>query len=148
MKRLSISLTAALALIVLCGGRADAACTISVTGVSFGSYDVFAAAPLDSTGTVTIECNKMLQVILTRGSSSSFTPRTMRSGALEILDYNLYLDAARTVIWGDGSSGTQLYSKSNSGNNAFSVTVYGRVPAGRDVSAGSYSDTVTVTMNF
>jgi spore coat protein U-like protein len=29
-----------------------------------------------------------------------------------------------------------------------SVTVYGRIPPGQDISAGSYSDTVTVVVNF
>ncbi len=67
----------------------------------------------------------------------------------EGLNYNLYLDAARTTIWGDGTGGTQVYSNANPPNNTnVTVTIYGRIPASQDVSAGSYTNTVTATINF
>jgi spore coat protein U-like protein len=42
-----------------------------------------------------------------------------------------------------------VYSISNPPNNTnVNLTVYGRVTAGQDVSAGSFSDTVTAVINF
>lgn len=126
-------------------------CTISATSVNFGTYNVFTGSATDSTGTITINCNNSAHnvvVTLSKGSSSTFSPRTMVNGS-ETLSYNLYRDAARTSIWGDGTGGTSTYTDNNPANGADTVvTVYGRVPAGQDVSAGSYSDTVSAVINF
>jgi len=143
---------AALSLIAPVGASAQApSCTISVTSVAFGSYNVFTATATDSTGSVTYRCNSTaanISVALSRGSSSTFSPRTMRKGA-EILQYNLYRNAARTNIWGDGTGGTSIYTRANPPNNRNVVLrIYGRVPAAQDVSAGSYTDTISATINF
>lgn len=131
---------------------ARAQCTISTTGVSFGNYDVFNAAPTDTTGSVTYNCllGIPVQINLTKGSAASFTPRTMTKGA-ETFAYNLYLDAARSTVWGDGTGGTSVYTRSLSLldiNSNIIVTIYGRIPARQDVSAGAYTDTVTAVINF
>jgi spore coat protein U-like protein len=146
-------LIAAIATMSLLGASAaDAApsCTISTTSVNFGSYNVFTGSATDSTGTITLDCNggaHDIIVTLSKGASASFNPRTMLKGS-EALSYNLYRDAARTSIWGDGSGGTATYTNPNPPNAPFNLTVYGRVPAGQDVSAGVYSDTVSAVVNF
>ena len=76
------------------------------------------------------------------------SPRTLRKGS-EVLQYNLYRNAARTTIWGDGTGGTSVYSLANPPNNSnVNLTIYGRIPAQQDVSAGNYSDTVSAVINF
>jgi spore coat protein U-like protein len=126
-------------------------CTISATSVNFGNYNEFNGTNLDSTGRITYRCNATaanITIGLTKGLSSTFNPRLMSKGA-EVLGYNLYRNAARTNIWGDGTSGTAVYTRANPPNNSnVNVTVYGRVPAGQDVSAGTFSDTVTAVINF
>lgn len=73
---------------------------------------------------------------------------TMRMGS-EILNYNLYRDSTRSTIWGDGTGGSQTYTRSNPPlNQNINVNVFGRIPAGQDVSAGSYGATVTATIFF
>ena len=127
-----------------------AACTISTTPVSFGSYNVFSATPLDTTGTVTYRCGteRNIRITLNRGGAATFNPRRMLKGS-EALNYNLYRDAARTTIWGDGTGGTQVYSDANPPNNQnVTVNIFGRIPAGQDVTAGSYANTITATINF
>jgi spore coat protein U-like protein len=144
---------AVLALCVFAVSEATAAptCTISATSVNFGSYNVFTGSATDSTGTVTINCNGSAHnvvVALSKGASATYNPRTMVKGS-EVLSYNLFQDAARTSIWGDGTGGTATYTDANPANNTNVVlTVYGRVPAGQDVSAGAYSDTVSAVINF
>jgi spore coat protein U-like protein len=73
----------------------------------------------------------------------------MVSGADQLF-YNLYLDAARTIIWGDGTGGTQSFFIGNpQGNNQdLSVPMFGRIPASQNVKVGAYTDTVTVTLSF
>lgn len=131
--------------LLLCSAHSEAACTISTTSVNFGTYNVYSATPLDSTGTVTFRCgppDRNIVITLSRGSSATFNPRTLRMGA-EVLNYNLYRNAARTNIWGDGTGGTAVYSDVNPPNNTNVVlTVYARIPAGQDVSGGNYNDTI------
>ncbi len=131
--------------------EAQGTCKISTTPVSFGTYNVFATTPLDTTGSVTYRCVPPvtgITIVLSRGSSSTFSPRTLVKGT-ESLNYNLYLDAARTRIWGDGTGGTQVFSDPNPQNNQdVTVTIFGRILAGQDVSAGTYADTVTATITF
>ena len=88
-------------------------------------------------------------ITLDRGGAQSFQARRMVKGS-EPLFYNLYLDAARTVIWGDGSAGTQAFFARNPlGNNQdITVPLYGRIPARQDRSIGAYSDTIIVTLSF
>jgi spore coat protein U domain-containing protein, fimbrial subunit CupE1/2/3/6 len=127
------------------------ACTISATSVNFGTYNVFNGSDTDSTGTVTYRCNgsaRNITIGLTQGASASFNQRQMQKGS-ESLTYNLFTDASRTNIWGDGTGGTAVHSNGNPPNNTnVNLTVYGRVTAGQDVSAGSFSDTVTAVINF
>jgi spore coat protein U-like protein len=67
----------------------------------------------------------------------------------ELLGYNLFRDAARTTIWGDGTSGTSVYFDASPPKDTnVNVTVYGRVSAGQDVSAGTFADTISATINF
>jgi spore coat protein U-like protein len=126
-------------------------CTISVTSVNFGNYNVFSGTALDSTGTITYRCNATaanISIALSKGASSTYSPRVMRKGA-ESLQYNLYRNAARTNVWGDGTGGTAVYTRPNPPNNRdVNLTIYGRVPAGQDVSAGSFTDTIAATINF
>ena len=132
-------------------GRAEAACTISTTAVSFGTYDVFNGSATTSTGTITYKCGNAdhnITITVSTGSSGTFANRTMKKGA-ESLTYNLYRDAAFATVWGDGSGTTGTYQINNPPNNLnVNLTVYGRVLALQDVSAGSYSDTVIATVNF
>jgi spore coat protein U-like protein len=143
-------IAAVLMMWALCG-RAEAACTISTTAVSFGTYDVYNASATTSTGTITYRCagsDHNISVTISTGSSGTFANRTLKKTS-ENLTYNLYRDAAFATVWGDGSGTTATYQINNPPNNTdVNLTVYGRVQALQDVSAGSYSDTVIATISF
>lgn len=127
-------------------------CSVTTVGVAFGFYDVFSSTPLDSAGSVTIRCIGLgtgidpVSVSLSTGGSGSFQPRTLFRGP-DRMSYNLYLDAGRSQIWGDGTGGSLRYA-SASNNQPVTLTIFGRIPPGQDVSAGTYSDTIVVTVNF
>ena len=134
---------------VLGGGRAEAAkCTISTAPIVFGIYDVFNTAPLDTTGTLVYECNgaKNVSIGISRGQGT-VAARLLRKGT-EALGYNLFLDPTLSTIWGDGNGAGEMYYIRNPPNKPTTVPVYGRIPAGQDISAGTYADSVTVTVNF
>jgi spore coat protein U-like protein len=127
---------------------------VTVTGVSFGTYNVFAGGPLDSTGSVSFQCNpgaagSTVIVTFSAGSSGSFMQRDMLSGT-DQLRYNLYLDPTRTTVWGDGSGGSSTFSVTLPARGWSTITqsVYGRVTPGQNVGPGAYVDTITVTLNW
>jgi spore coat protein U-like protein len=153
MKKTSILSFLALLPLFAFAPRADAqSCTFSsISGVSFGSYDVLRALPTTATGTISISCkgtggSKLLVINLSTGSGT-FTNRTLRTGG-SVLNYNLYPDAVNSKPWGDGTGGTYQYSADPANISNTSLTVYGTILPGQDVGAGSYTDTITVTMSF
>ncbi|MEP7124646.1 MAG: spore coat U domain-containing protein [Byssovorax sp.] len=153
--KLLSSLGAALAVtLAVTGARATTSCSFTtVVGVAFGTYDVFSTSPLDSTGSVTVLCTGVgpsdtIVIDMSRGNASSFGPRQMLRGGTA-LDYNLFLDAARTTVWGDGTSGTSHYGPTMPPSGVgLTVPIYGRIPARQNAAAGAYSDTLVVTIVF
>lgn len=122
-----------------------ALCSFSATGVAFGSYDVFSNQSVDSTSNIAVTCDvsSSYSISLSPGGGS-YASRVMASGG-HTLNYNLYTDATRTVIWGDGTGSTATVNGSGiTGNH----TVYGRIPARQNVYVATYSDTITVTLSF
>jgi spore coat protein U-like protein len=135
------------------GIPAHAACLVSATGVNFGAYDVFAAAPRDTAGTVTVACdqNPPTDVTVSIGpspTSGGFQPRRMRHNTLpDRLDYNLFIAPSMGTVWGDGSAGTStVVLRRVNRNRPALTTIYGRIPPGQNVSVGAYTDTLTVTI--
>jgi spore coat protein U-like protein len=123
------------------------ACTLNVTGVNFGSYDVFSNSTLDSTGNIDVNCPNGVgySMALTAGGGN-YTQRVMSSG-VHRLNYNLYTAANRAVVWGDATSGTVTVNGTGIGVNV-NHGVYGRIPALQYVYPGSYSDIIIVELTF
>lgn len=140
-------------LCLILGNAAHAACRVTTTGLDFGAYDVFAAAPRDTAGTVTVGCdrNPPTDITISIGPSSTsggFNPRWMRHVTLpDRLDYNLFTSPSMGTAWGDGSAGTSTVQlRKVNRNRPVTTTIYGRVPPGQNVSVGVYTDSVTVTI--
>ena len=123
------------------------ACTLNVTGVNFGSYDVFSNSALDSTGNIDVNCPNGVgySMALTAGGGN-YTQRVMSSG-VHRLNYNLYTAANRAVVWGDAISGTVTVNGTGIGVNV-NHGVYGRIPALQYLYPGSYSDIIIVELTF
>ncbi len=124
---------------------AAATCTFTTASVLFGSYNVLATSPLDGTGTVSGHCSRSdpVTIALSAGDSGSTSQRYMKYGSAP-LDYNLYQTSAHSIIWGTGTSAlTSTFTTTTS-----TVTIYGRIPAQQDVSAGSYSDSIVATISY
>lgn len=125
----------------------SAGCTVSTTGINFGTYDVFSPVNEDITGTINVDCpmNTTYSIWLSSGSGT-FSSRAL-TNAGQILVYNLYLDPTHLTIWGDGSGGTGTFNGTGTGSN-IATPVYGRIPAAQNARVGSYTDVVTITVIF
>lgn len=135
-------------LVIAAASAARADCTFSVGALSFGAYDVFSPTPLDSATTITYSCTAPVTapvMSISAGAANGFSPRQMLSG-VHALGYNLFLDAARTLVWGDGTAGTSTYSCAL--GTGISVPLYGRIFPQQNLPAGTYADSLVVTIVF
>ncbi len=126
-------------------------CTVSTTALAFGSVDTISGSNVDSTGSLAIVCTNgttwAASAGVGSGSGASYANRRMTAGA-NLLNYNIYTTAARTIVWGNGTGGTGTIPGTGTGLTQ-AVTVYGRVNSGQtSVPAGSYADTVAVTVTY
>ncbi|PFH26549.1 Csu type fimbrial protein [Burkholderia sp. JKS000303] len=124
-------------------------CNISATNVSFGTSSVLSAT-LAATGSITAQCTNgdAWKIALNGGGSGNVTARQMqRSGGGGAIGYGLYLDAAHSTTWGDGTGGSSTATGVGTGASQV-VTVYGAVPAQTTPAPGNYSDTITATISF
>lgn len=132
-------------------------CSLSTTGLTFGSFDPIEQSPDDSTGIITVTCSvpegKMsasYQIQLTAGSSNNFTTRTMKSND-NVLNYNLYTDGSMSSVWGNNTGNSQAINDSyNTSTPSITknYTVYGRIFSPQSVAAGSYHDLITVVLVY
>lgn len=125
------------------------ACTVSATGASFGVFDPLENVAVDTTGTITVTCSPSASytIELSAGHAGTYSPRKMAGPGGRTLDYNLFRDASRTTVWGDGIGGTSTVDGSDDGSGS-SHTLYGTIPAGQNPYVGSYSDSISVTVVF
>ena len=135
---------------LLVSANVDAVCTITTLPVAFGTYDPASATPLDAAGSLEVTCTRGatgLTVDLAVGANAAgavTTTRALYDGVGEYLDYDLFTDNARTILFGAGVA----IADSTSSTIAQSVPVYGQMPAGQDAAVGLYTDTVLATINY
>lgn len=131
-------------------------CRIGVKPVNFGAYVPGSSTNVDANGEIRVRCRGEGK----KGQPSSYTlridggqtgnpaSRAMRSAAVNLF-YNLFSDATRFVIWGDGSAGSTPVTQFFSGRRYDKRhAVYGQVFAGQYPDTGSYADAPIVTIEF
>lgn len=136
-------------------------CKITTSGTfNFGNYDPVvanASAPLNVTtpAFISVNCNKntpSVWVGLDAGTNSSHAPagstRAASDGAGDYIGYDFYQDSAFTTLWGNTQATAPTIGPFTSAKTPVTATVYGQAPAGQDVPVGTYTDTITATVNF
>lgn len=126
-------------------------CSVQVSPVTLPAYNPLTSFDTQAHGTVTFRCTQSspITVLLGSGGSGSVATRRMMSGASQ-LNYNLFLDPAGQVIWGDGTGGSQFYSNTLPPSNVnVALPVYARIPARQTkTTPGVYKDDVVVTIIY
>jgi len=135
-------------------------CTIDVRPVSFGTYDSLAGSAVDAVGQVIYACGnfgasstaqgaKAIRIELETGVANTFQRHMSAGTGVDFLDYNLYLDATRRTIWGNGTNGTDVYVDTHPPNRTpVIVPVFGRISGMQDVPAGQYADSLLARIVF
>lgn len=127
-----------------------ASCDIIATDLAFGNYDPVAASNLDAETTLSVVCTNgtpyYVGMSLGDGSGASMATRRMtKTGGTQTLNYVLYQDTQRSVLW--GNTGADRLSGTGNGT-ASTLHLYGRVPMQQTAPAGAYTDTIVVTVSW
>ena len=144
-----LALCAMLALASI-GGAQARSCNASGS-LSFGVYDPQSTTDALTIGTVVVSCDgtfgAKLSLGVGSGAGASYPGgrRMTRSGGAETLVYNLYANSSRTLVFGDGTSGS--VTRNLSGRKTYNEPVWARIPARQlTVVPGTYLDTVVITI--
>jgi spore coat protein U-like protein len=136
----------------------QASCTVSVSAMNFGTGSAPLTAGVSTTATITALCTSSTPyaIGLDNGTYASGSQRRMYSSAAgAYVNYGLYLDSALMQPWGGATSattcsngaGTCYTAGVGTGSNQ-TISIYGNVPKQAAAKPGSYSDTVTVSLDY
>ena len=124
-----------------------ASCAVSAFPLSFGAQTALTSGVAAATSlSVTCTQGTGYTVALGAGTATGATTASRKmTGPGGALAYGLYRDLAHTANWGVNSP-SDTYAGTGNGA-AQSVPVYGLLPA-QPAAAGSYSDTIVVTLTY
>ncbi|OAM52346.1 hypothetical protein A7981_02355 [Methylovorus sp. MM2] len=138
--------------------HAIAICSVTATGPVIIYDPSDSGDNITGVGSVTVSCLILVQVTpvtyqiqmgLSPGNAN-YTNRTMKFSGNN-LNYNLYTNPARNIVWGNGSSGTSTRGDSIAGLlgvTAIPYDIYARIPAHQSVTAGVYTDTLNILIVY
>lgn len=152
MKNSSKRIFCLLGSLLLLSGTGSAAlaasCTVSTTSINFGNYDVFSNTAASTTGTVTVLCSPAgspYTIELNSGLHGTINQRYLAlAGGTDSMPYGVFTDPVFSTNWGDGTGNSVTVSGTSPDPNQ----IYAQISAGQDVSAGSYTDMITVSVSF
>jgi spore coat protein U-like protein len=127
-------------------------CTVSAFSINFGTYEPVVTnktVPLDSSTTINVYCTKGTagSVALDNGVNFSGGNRRMKSAAGAFMTYEIYKDAGYSTVWNTvGVNSATSTNKTIPLGGGF--IAYGRIPAGQDLAAGGYSDTLQAIVTY
>jgi spore coat protein U-like protein len=122
-------------------------CTVSATTLDFGTIGLL-TANTPGTSQIGVQCanRSAYSIGLNQGlNGATINTREMALGA-NLIGYQLYSNSPRTVVWGN-TVGTNTIAGTGNGS-VQNLTVYGSVPAQTTPAAGTYTDTITVTVTY
>lgn len=141
-------------------GRAGACVGVNVSTqtLDFTRYEPLSGQPAQAEVELEVECFFLLPInvvssllTLSLDGGISGNRQMTREGGGASLAYGVFRDAARLQTWGSGEGSTisNLFSfVLGSLSSIRRITGFASIPAGQDVPAGIYSDSLTVTVEF
>ena len=128
-------------------------CLISNGTLSFGNYDPTASSALNGSTTVTLTCTPgssyNIGMGLGNGSGATTALRQMTlGGGSATMGYELFQDSGYSVAWGTTISTNTEAGTTSASSLTNTINVYGQIPANEVAAAGSYADSVTMTVTY
>jgi spore coat protein U-like protein len=136
--------------------QASVSCSVTNAALAFPAYETFGSAPTDSIGSVNLNCTNLgpastpgESVVLKIGAGNgTVTDRRMANGSAT-LRYGIFADASRSQNWSDGFDAPSKPTGplAANGSTTLSFPMYGRIQPLQNVPAGSYSDSLLLTVS-
>ncbi len=140
---------AALCLLASVGAQAQNCNITASSPMLFGTYNPLSFTDHQAQTSVSVRCIALanIRVLLGPGLTGNVSDRNMQRNGVN-LPYGLYIDAARTTPWGNGTGGTSVVTRFVFFISDFTLPIYGSIPARQNIPVGFYSDSVTVQFQF
>ena len=140
----------------------NATCTMSNTDLDFGDYDatgVNVTADLTATATISTTCTSGTNGVISMSggshvlfcTSSKCHRQMANQDETSFLRYNIYTNESLSwgSVWSDNTSATNEVVQVIGSGVSQNTTVYGEITKNqRNAAAGSYTDTITITLNY
>ena len=142
------------ALLCVAGPAQAINCRIWVGSLQFGTYIPLSPTPQDVFGLMIVRCVGQpgtFEITIGAGQSGNQLARAMANGTGGTLVYNIFRDAARVQIWGDGvpPTFTVTGTRTRRGRPSWYLyPMYGRVFANQAPQPGIYVDDPLLTILF
>jgi spore coat protein U-like protein len=137
-----------------------ASCNVLLSLMAFGIYDTILPSTNDTSASIQVSCIPGLgnplttpyTITIAGTGSSNDSVRSVASGAYRLY-YQVYKDAARSTVWGNGgSSGAGVASSVTSLTTllpAIQIHIaYARMPALQTIPPGIYTGSLLVTIDY
>jgi spore coat protein U-like protein len=123
--------------------QVNASCTMTDATVNFGVYNPVSGTANDAQGNLTVTCTKGTSGTVTLAGAAG--ARVMTDGVSgDTLPFELYTDTTRSTVW----AGATAVATTSPTGAPVPVTVFGRIPAGKFVTPGTYNAVVVATLLF
>jgi spore coat protein U-like protein len=124
--------------------RVEPACRVEASALAFAGP---AGHTMDAQSPVSILCTTEtnVSVSLDNGRNARGGTRQLADGAGRLVPYAIYADAAHSRLW--SAAAAPVAGTVGSGGE-WRLTAFGRVEGADAMVAGTYHDTVTVTVSF
>ena len=120
----------------------------TATVLAFGAQSAI-ASNLDATSSISVLCTNATPYTIGlnagTGTGATVAQRVLTNGSAT-LNYSIYSDSARTQVWGV-TPGTDAQAGTGTGATQ-TYTAYGRIPPASNLTAGAYTDTISVTVTY
>ncbi|HSI55144.1 MAG: spore coat U domain-containing protein [Ramlibacter sp.] len=131
--------------------RVNAVCSVTASNLDFGVYATQTASPKQASTVLRATCTPgtTYQLGLNEGTTAgaTVTQRKLVSASNATLNYQLYSDSARSVIWGN-TPGTDTVTGLPGTGLAQDYTVFGSIPPSQAAPAEEFGDTITVRIYY
>jgi spore coat protein U-like protein len=136
---------------MLVGIEIVTACTVSVADLDFGAYASNSTTPVLGQTTIQLRCGagSTAELFLDEGSGPGGTTsrrRLEQDSGKGTLEYDLFQDPGRTTHWGDRSGRDTLEVQTT--GSPQTIQIFGEIPAGQRAVEGTYSDTITIRVQY
>ena len=140
----------------------SATCSMSNTDLDFGDYDatgINSSRDLLATATISTSCTSGTNGVISMSggshvlfcTSSKCHRQMANQDETSFLRYNIYTNESLSwgSVWSDNTSATNEVVKVIGSGVSQNTTVYGEITKNqRNAAAGSYTDTITITLNY